>query len=157
MRLRWFLVVGLALTGLTAAPASADRVVHSATGGGSREFTQVEGKGTFGFNAKLYADGTAEGNFEFNGHIPGTAHGRTKIDLDCLSVQGNEAWMSGFVTQSSDPSLVGGYVVFRARDNGERRDDPPDRISPLFSAPPQECRSRPPLPMDPVQGNIQVR
>ena len=51
--------------------------------------------------------------------------------LDCLSVDGNEAWVSGVVTRGlfEGFDFTGASVSARVRDNGHSRNDPADEIS----------------------------
>jgi hypothetical protein len=46
--------------------------------------------------------------------------------IDCLYVDGNEAWVSGLITSGW---LAGEPVSARVRDNGTSANDPPDQIS----------------------------
>ncbi len=83
------------------------------------------------------------------------------IDVDCLTIVGNQAWLSGparrFVLGGVEqpPGL---YLIFRVEDNGEGANAPPDRASPAFSGPPMGCRLMPLFPLVPTaNGNIQVQ
>lgn len=51
--------------------------------------------------------------------------------VDCLSVNGNNAWIGGVITQGriGDTDLTGLRVVTRVQDNGTSANDPPDKIS----------------------------
>ena len=55
--------------------------------------------------------------------------------LDCLVIEGNDAWMSGFITKAT-PSTIGDFagtpVSIRVRDNGTTANDPPDQASFVF-------------------------
>ena len=86
------------------------------------------------------------------------------VEVDCLVVNGNEAWMSGPITRlilngvAQDPR--GRQVAWRVRDNGEGANFPPDMGTVLFVGFPQAClvyflsEDLPLLPN--ARGNIQV-
>jgi len=79
----------------------------------------------FGFNAKLRADGTADGWYTYREVDDGTpidVHG----PVTCLTVIGNEAWIGGVVEASSDPSIVGLGSWWHVTDNGEGAGSAPD-------------------------------
>jgi hypothetical protein len=87
---------------------------------------------------------------------------QVKFDIDCLSVNGNEAVMSGIVTASTAPLCpVGTPVVFRAIDNGEGGSDP-DQMTGLYMPidpgwGPWDCNNFPvQVLFDLEHGNIQV-
>lgn len=102
----------------------------------------------------------AKGQLE--GEITSTTRGATDIhvDVDCLAISGNQAWISGVVTKrvtNGVPQPTGTHVVWRVQDNGEGANSPPDLGSVLFEAPPQGCQFRFNLQMTPTtNGNIQV-
>ena len=55
--------------------------------------------------------------------------------LDCLVVEGDDAWMSGVITKAT-PATIGDFagvpVSVRVRDNGTSANDPPDQASFVF-------------------------
>lgn len=75
-----------------------------------------------------YADGSVSGQFTDQW---GGGYGGFHAVIDCLYVDGNEAWVSGVITQGTDGSsdLAGEPVSARIRDNGTSANDPPDQIS----------------------------
>lgn len=85
-------------------------------------------------------------------------------EVTCLSVLGNQAWLSGRATKvminnRPVPSLVGITTSMRVEDNGEGSGSPPDRTSLVLFRLNSEvvCRTRPPFPLAPsAGGNIQV-
>jgi hypothetical protein len=99
---------------------------HSASGHGN---LVMEGAlRTFSFQAREFKDGRVQGSLELkNRHIGVRAH----AELDCLSIDGDEAILSGVLTQVSgiEGNFIGDEVWFRVRDNGEGRGDPADQIS----------------------------
>jgi hypothetical protein len=86
------------------------------------------------------------------------------VEVDCLVINGNEAWMSGPITRlivngiAQDPR--GRQVAWRVQDNGEGANSPPDMGTILFVGFPQAClvyfftEDLPLLPTD--NGNIRV-
>lgn len=106
------------------------------------------------FNAVQHDDLTVTGQAElqnFNQEI------RIHLELDCLRLNGNVANMSGIVTESNIPDLIGLRGVFRVEDNGEGGEASPDRLSRLFLGGP-DCSTTVPLGLAPIiRGNIQVR
>jgi hypothetical protein len=108
-----------------------------------------------------YADGSVSGQLSDNS--PYLAVGIHAV-IDCLVVDGNEAWVSGVITKGAlldGTSLVGGPIGARLRDNGVNAYDTADEIS--FTeieahgnyAP---CTERPEYDMfDAPQGQVKVR
>lgn len=86
--------------------------------------------------AMLYADGTASGQYNdrFSQAVGG---GGFHAVIDCVSVVGNEAWVSGVITSGSFTNLETGEKVdlagvpvsSRLKDNGTSANDPVDQIS----------------------------
>ncbi|HET9157796.1 MAG TPA: hypothetical protein VFN91_14080, partial [Myxococcaceae bacterium] len=80
--------------------------------------------------------------------------------IDCLVVDGNEAWVSGIITSGTfnGADLTGLSVVARIQDNGKSANDPPDAISASFIAIAPVCTDRPNLPLNPMtDGQVTVR
>jgi len=130
---------------------------------------------TFTFQARQSRDGSVQGSMELKNRQLGV---RAHADLDCLRIEGDEAFLSGVLTRVSgiDGSIVGDEVWFHVRDNGEGRGDPADRISlvivEVMSAPSEFFTCETPLSdilaafpdladdldlMDIIGGNVQVR
>jgi hypothetical protein len=130
----------------------------SATGSG--HFTAGGALRTFSFNAITQPDGTVTGNAQVNNRgVPGTIAGTDQLSVDCLQVVGNTAYVSGTITDSSVPSLVGDSGVFGVQDNGQGATSPPDQISIeyLYSPAPQLCMVVHPAPNDQIDGgNVQI-
>ena len=79
-----------------------------------------------------------------------------------LSDEGNRAWFGGVVTGTSDPTLVplGREFVWRAEDNGQGANAPPDRVSSYFSGvwTAGRCAEKPLFPTrEWTNGNVQIR
>jgi hypothetical protein len=101
------------------------------------------------------ADGSVSGQFTDRW---GEGLGGFHAVIDCLSVDGNEAWVSGVIIQGTwgDIDLTGWPVVARVRDNGTSANDPPDQISGVQPGP--ACTDRPPLELyDVPQGQVKVK
>ena len=65
------------------------------------------------------------------------------VDVDCLVINGNEAWISGPITKLVVNGVQqpprGRQVAWRVRDNGEGVNSPPDMGTVLFVGFPQAC------------------
>ena len=127
-------VAGAPLFGAGAAVAEPGPVVASATGAGQvhvgpgGEFLR-----TFSVSAREYADGTDKGQAEVQNRLG--PFGPIHIEIDCLKVVGNTAYMSGFVKNITDPTLgipEGSKTYFAVQDNGEGAESPPDLLSFVF-------------------------
>lgn len=102
---------------------------------GTFKFTSAGAAKTIDFNARLHTNGTdASGEMTFSGPAeisnqdvdgdgtpsPGVlANVTVKVKFDCLVVNGNRAAMSGKITESTLPDLVGRQSVLAVEDNGE--------------------------------------
>jgi len=149
------------------AGASAAGGGASANGGSSLTVHDVFGLQTlqlrsFGFNAKLKSDGSADGWFnyqEVDDGVPFHANG----SVWCLTVIGNEAWIGGTIEHANDPTYDGLGAWWHVTDNGEGAQAPPD-VTTFLGVGSEEvtqafCAGHPPyrhpFPID--GGNIQVR
>jgi hypothetical protein len=83
--------------------------------------------GNFSLVAKEYADGSVSGQFTDRFANGNGFH----AEIDCLVVNGNEAWISGVITEGKfdDFDFTGLSVNTRVRDNGTSANDPADQIS----------------------------
>jgi hypothetical protein len=75
-------------------------------------------------------DGTDKGEAQLENRFG--PFGPIHIEIDCLKVVANTAFMSGTVTHVGDPTLgifEGSKAFFAVQDNGEGPDSPPDRLS----------------------------
>jgi hypothetical protein len=150
------------LSAASQAPASLQEsgVVQSATGGAHR----LSGGEMFvlSFNANKRADGSVTGRY----HVDVMSLGATfDVDVTCLSVDGNKAWIGGIIENSDSPIVRDGTVsYFYVIDNGEGADALTDiisglRINDLAGRDLVFCAERPlQLSSRPIDfGNIQVR
>ena len=89
--------------------------------------------GNFSLTGNVYADGSMSGQYTDRFARGSGFH----AVIDCVSVVGNEAWVSGVITQGTftDPNtgevfdLTGLPVSTRVVDNGTSANDPADQIS----------------------------
>lgn len=124
---------------LPTAPAlsvqSNNPMLHHVTVGGPDACVGVGAKPgcdkNFVVNAMGFADGTASGMYSdlFGGDLGGF-----HAVVDCLVVDGNEAWIGGTITKGSYPfpgfeDATGQRVITRVKDNGTSANDPPDQVS----------------------------
>lgn len=113
---------------------------------------------TFSFHAMTRKDGTVTGS--------ATLHNRNSdvfihMDINCLRVVGNTAFMSGPITNSSNPAFEGRTGLFQARDNGEGSNAAPDQLSllaVLVGNTTIDCNTNFAPLLNPIEGgNIQVK
>lgn len=158
---------------LVATPtASAQSSNESANGHGTLIVAGAKGdvRRQFSFSAHRQADGTVTGQATLinpafqgaNGKSPYQLH----VDISCLKVVGNIAFMGGTTRRTNDPNLVDA-VYFSVQDNGEPGKGR-DMISrafffddnPATQGDPQLCQGNVvgDFPMEPIEsGNVQVR
>ena len=120
------------------------------------EFFPPGSDANFSLVAIEYADGSVLGHWQDTFFGRGIPAGPLHIAIDCLHVDGNEAWVSGVITTPAAPSGI--PVITRVADNGKSRNDPLDQISfsRLFDGTP--CTDAPPLPLfDLNGGQVTVR
>ena len=145
------LLAMLALFVVPTSTAVGDNGVVHRVSVGSHDFTPPGVDANFSLIALQKGDGTMTGEWTDQfGHGNGGVH----IAVDCVSVLGNDAWISGVITHSTFELVPAGTpVITRVRDNGTSQNDAPDEISftiPLGS--PLSCQTRPPLPLFPLDG-----
>jgi len=90
----------------------------------------------------------------------GQGEGGIHVQINCLFVQGNEAWVSGIITTGNfnGADLSGLPVISRVQDNGDSANDPPDQISFSFIGNANPCTAAPPLALVPMTaGQVTVR
>jgi len=144
--------------------ASDNGVVASATGSAHRIRVNVEGDDelwVLAFSAVKRADGTTTGNARIDRKDLGISW---NLEVTCLTVVGNTAWIGGIIRNARGPIIQEGTVsYFYVIDNGEGADAPPDiasaiRINDLAGRDQEFCNIRPlALPPSPIaHGNIQV-
>jgi len=153
-----------------AGPAPASRAVSPALDvsappivvSGSGHIEAGDGLRNFTFHAVQRPDGSVEGSYQILRTDLGTGF---TVDVSCLSVVGNGAWVAGHIATTTQPGVVVGSVsYFYAFDNGEGSDASPDivsiaRINDLPGRDVEFCTNHPQvLPPRVVQmGNVQIR
>ena len=117
---------------------------------------------TFSFHAREFKDESVEGSFELKNRQQGV---RLHAEIDCLLIEGNQATMSGEITQvrGTVEVIPGDFVWFRVEDNGEGSVNSPDRITLVLveldpDEPPITCNDDFDIDLqDIIAGNIQVK
>ena len=82
------------------------------------------------FRAHLHdGSGPVDGTIKFDGTVDGNPVTAT-VTVDCLVVSGNQAFMAGAITDSSDPLLIGQRSYLSVEDNGQGKNPAtPDRFT----------------------------
>ena len=106
--------------------AGVGRVIHRVTVGGPDACVGLGGSpgcdANFSLVALQYADGSVSGQWHDQFVHP---FGGVHVTVTCLSISGNQAWISGVISHGLD---AGFPVVTRVADNGRSANDPPDQI-----------------------------
>jgi hypothetical protein len=128
--------------------------VNKASGGGTVDWPM--GRVTYGFTAQIDAAGVVKGQAQFHHRDVGISN---HVAINCLAVVGNNAWLGGTITESTDPMSVGLEIVWRVQDNGQGQAAPPDMVSTVVpGVAPGECYSMPDLGLIPwTNGNVEVK
>jgi hypothetical protein len=152
------LVLAMGLVG----GASASTVVHRVSAGTPDFCSALGGKPGCDANWSLVALQMADGSVTGEWQDQFSKGIGFHIAVNCLNVIGNQAYISGVVTQSQDPSLVGEGVVTKVVDNGRSANDPPDEIGFSIIGTSLNCNTAPGTSVDinvlPVpQGQVVVR
>ena len=131
----------------------------SANGQAMFPVVQLNGIQNFSFHARENRDGIITGSFEVKArdeNLPGRMHGT----IDCLTIDGNIATMSGVATHSTFEAWPEGTPIwFRVVDNGEGNNSDPDEFSDIAllnnSFPCEETLINALIPIE--NGNVQVK
>ena len=145
-------------------PALSKTVVHHVSVGGA-DICEALGLPTgcdanFAFVAIEKADGSVSGQWQdtfiFDRDDPGLIRGvPVHVTIDCLNVDGNEAWVSGVVTGGP---FTGIPAITRVADNGTSANDPLDQISFIAEDAFGGCQAAPDLPLiDLTHGQVKVK
>jgi hypothetical protein len=142
---------------LSVAPAAfADEVIHKVSVGSADILPPPGSDANFSLSAVQHGDGTVTGQWQdtfFGRSVPALA---LHVDIDCLVVVGNDAWLSGVITRPD--ALAGLAAVTRVRDNGTSANDPADQISFTFINLGVTCTDQPNLPLfDLINGQVKVQ
>jgi hypothetical protein len=129
--IKLLIVLALALLPVTAASAKGP-VTRHVSAGARDPFA------SFALTAKIFADGTMTG--QYTDQFPQIGGGFHAV-LNCVSIVGNDAWVSGVIISGSanGQDLTGLPVATRVRDNGTSANDPPDDVSFSFIGDPTPC------------------
>ena len=126
--------------------------IQSATGGGSTVPFH------FGFTAQPHNNGNGAGTVSGNAQVVFVAPngGPLHIDVNCLEIVGNDAYMSGTLAYSAFGLTKGTEMLFGVQDDDSAAKT--DLISDIFfsPAPPFTCRTFHAKPHYAVQGNIEI-
>jgi hypothetical protein len=125
---------------------------HGMTGGGSTvQFS-------FGFTAQPHSNGNVAGTVTGNAQVVFAAPngGPIHIDVNCLEVVGNDAYMSGTLAYSAFGLTKGTEMLFGVQDDDSAAKA--DLISNIYysPAPPLTCHTFHAKPQIAVQGNIEI-
>ena len=159
-----------ASAGIVKASGSASPVVAQIMGSGHvlRNLTGEDELTTFSYSAVARADGTAQGEYQYDFRAADFfIHGT----VTCASKSGNAGWVGGVIDgivsgDPADQALVGTEIWWRVVDNGEGANTVADLTSSLLFAIPglpitaeSWCRNQDVrgVMRDVVNGNIQVR
>jgi len=131
-------------------------VVHRVSAGGHDLDIAGNTDANFSLVAIEYGDGSASG--EWTDQF-GQQDGGFHAAINCLSVVGNQAWVSGVITSGGVPGVdfTGLPVITRVADVGTSASDAPDLISFSFIGVPVPCTAQPDLPLLPMtDGQVTV-
>lgn len=131
-------------------------VVHRVSAAGHDLDLTEHTDANFSLTAIEYGDGSVSGQWtdQF-----GQGEGGFHAVINCLSVVGNQAWVSGVITSGGVPGfdLTGFPVATRVSDNGVSANDPPDQISFSFIGNPFPCTAHRPFVLLPMtDGQVTV-
>lgn len=138
---------------------SANAPVHHVSGGGQVDYTGTEAEGaakeTYGFTASVNGNGEVKGQFESHWGPEFMFH----MDITCLVVVDNKAWLGGVTTRSNNDNYpVGQQWVFSVVDNGEGANAAPDQLSYFYGVPADRCSRQYDITLfDWTSGNVQVK
>jgi len=94
---------------------------------GSGHIEAGAGLRNFSFHAQQLPDGSVEGSYRI---LRTDLSTEFAVDVTCLSVVGNQAWVAGIISESDSPGVLLGTVsYFYAIDNGEGSNAQPDIVS----------------------------
>ncbi len=143
--------------------ASAAGVVHRVTVGGP-DLCEALGfpigcDANFSLVALQRADGSVKGQYHDQFSLGGLNGNGFHVAVDCLYVDGNQAWVSGEITHARFlVDIVGQNALTRVVDSGRSANDLPDQISASWINTGMTCIDVPDLPLFSVpQGQVRVQ
>jgi hypothetical protein len=137
-----------AIGGIMASAQGANAVIHRVSVGGSDQDATLNTDANFSLVAVQKADGSVQG--EWSDQF-GQGQGGVHVDVNCLVVAGNQAWIGGIIRSGSTGvggvDLSGLPAVTRVADLGKAANDAPDAISFTFIGLAVQCTAQPNLPL----------
>ena len=129
---------------------------------GSGHIEAGDGLRNLTFHAVKHPDGSVSGSYQIRRTDLGVGF---TVDVKCLTVVGNGAWIGGLIASATQAGVnVGTVSYFYAFDNGEGSDAPPDivsiaRINDVPAALEEFCTELPQIlpPRNVLFGNVQIR
>ena len=114
---------------------------------GGHDADAIPGDKNFSLIALQHGDGSVTGQY-IDMFGAGTTTGGYHVDVDCLEVVGNKAWIGGVITKGdlNGTDVTGRRALTAVEDNGKSANDPPDRISYSYVTT-VPCTARRGLPM----------
>jgi hypothetical protein len=138
---------------LASAAARADGVVHQVSVGGPDQDATNHTDANFSLVAVQFGNGNVTGQWSDQF---GQGQGGIHVQINCLFVQGNDAWVSGIISSGNfnGADLSGLPVITRVQDNGKTG----DAISFSFIGNAAACTTAPNLALVPMTaGQVIVR
>jgi len=142
--------------GLMASAQGSNGVVNRVSVGGHDLDIAGTTDANFSLVAIGFADGSASGQWSDQfGQQDGGIH----VAVNCVSVAGNQAWISGIITSggAGGVDFTGLPAITRVADIGTSANDAPDLISFSFIGVAAPCTAQPNLPLQPMtDGQVTV-
>ncbi|PYP35938.1 MAG: hypothetical protein DMD48_13615 [Gemmatimonadetes bacterium] len=133
---------------ISASATSNSAVIHRVAVGGSDQDATLNTDANFSLVALEKGDGSVSG--EWTDQF-GQGQGGVHVDVNCLVVQGNQAWIGGIIrsggTGVGGVDLSGLPALTRVADLGASANDPADAISFTFIGRAVQCTAQPNLPL----------
>ena len=133
---------------ISASSVSNSGVLHRVSVGGSDQDAALNTDANFSLVAIQKGDGSVSG--EWSDQF-GQGQGGIHVDVNCLLVVGNQAWIGGIIRSGSTGQggvdLSGLPALTRVADLGKSANDPADAISFSFIGLAVPCNAAPNLPL----------
>ena len=143
----------LAPGGINASVNSGNGVLHRVSVGGSDQDVTLNTDANFSLIAIQNGDGSISG--EWSDQF-GQGQGGVQVDINCLVVARNQAWIGGIIRSGSTGAggvdLSGLAALSSVVDNGTSANDAPDAISFTFIGLAVQCTAQPNLPLFAMTG-----
>lgn len=142
---------------LMASAQASNGVVNRVSVGGHDVDIAGNTDANFSLVAIRLADGSASGQWSDRfGQQDGGIH----VAVNCVSVAGNQAWISGIITSggAGGVDFTGLPAITRVADIGKSANDAPDLLSFSFIGVAAPCTAQPNLPLVPMtDGQVTVQ